>query len=72
MLGGQSSQLDVELGQMSAGNLFVEFLRKHVDAEWEVAGPGPESNLSEDLVGERARHDEGGVSGCASIKRVHD
>ena len=34
-----------------------------LDTEREVLSPGPESDLGEDLVGERAAHHEAGVAG---------
>ncbi len=68
LLGAERGQLDVELGKVRAGNLLVELLREHVDAELELAGVGPESDLGEHLVGERAGHDEGRVaSGTAKV-----
>lgn len=39
-----------------------------LDTEGVGLGVGPEGNLGEDLVGERARHDEGRVTVCASKK----
>ena len=68
MGGREGSQLDVELGEMGAGDLLVEFLGEHVHAERELLGGGPESDLGEDLVGERARHHERRVAGSASTK----
>jgi len=59
-------ELDVASGQVGSGNFFVECLGKNVDTEGVGLGVGPEGNLGEDLVGERARHDEGRVTVCAS------
>ena len=59
----QGGQLDVELSKVGTGDFFVELLGKHVDTERELLGGGPEGDLSEDLVGERARHDERRVTG---------
>jgi len=67
---GENGQLDVELLQMSAGDLLVELLGEHVDTNRELLGSGPEGNLGEDLVGERAGHDKGWVAGGAS--EVHE
>lgn len=52
LLLGQSGELDVELSEMGAGDFLVELLGQHVDAKREVAGPGPECDLGENLVGE--------------------
>jgi hypothetical protein len=70
-LGGrEDGQLDVELGEMGAGDLLVELLGKHVDAEGELLRGGPEGDLGKDLVGERARHHEGRVaSGTTGNKK---
>lgn len=65
----EGRELDVERLQVGTGNLLVELLGKHVDAERELLGGGPESDLSEDLVGERAGHDERGVTGGTAIER---
>lgn len=62
----QDSELDVELLKVSAGDFLIELLGKHVHAERELVGVRPESDLCEDLVGERARHDERGVAGSAA------
>ena len=67
---GENGQLDVELLQVRAGDLLVKFLGEHVDTKRELLGSGPESNLSEDLVGERAGHDKGWVTGGAP--KVHE
>lgn len=66
---GQGGQLDVELRQVSTGDLLVELLGEHVDAEGEELGGGPESDLGQDLVGERAGHDERRVAGGTSKTR---
>lgn len=63
---GESGQLDVELSKVSTGDFLVEFLGEHVDAKREVTRASPEGDLGEDLVGERARHDERGVASGAS------
>ena len=51
---------------MGTGDLLVELLGEHVDAEREALRVLPEGNLGKDLVGERAGHDEGGVTSGAS------
>ena len=63
LLIGESGELDVELSKMSASDLLVQLLGEHVNAESELTRVGPESDLSEDLVGEGARHDERWVTG---------
>ena len=65
---GEGGQLDIEHAKVSTGDLLVELLGEHVDAEREALGGGPESDLGEDLVGEGAGHDEGRVaSGTAKV-----
>jgi hypothetical protein len=63
---GENSQFNVELLQVRASDLLVKFLGEHVDTKRELLRSGPESNLGEDLIGERAGHDEGWVAGGAS------
>ena len=63
LLGGELSELHVELLEVGASDLLVELLGEHVNAESELTRVGPESDLSEDLVGEGARHDERWVTG---------
>ena len=65
---GEHGELHVELLEVSAGDLLVELLREHVDAESKLLGRSPESDLGQDLVGERAGHDERGVTGGAAGK----
>jgi hypothetical protein len=67
LLGSQLGELDIQAGQMGAGDFLVKFLREDVHAEREVLVTGPESNLSQDLVGEGAGHDKGGMAGCTTI-----
>ena len=67
---GESGELDVELGKMGTGDFLVEFLGEHVDAERELLGSLPEGNLSKDLVGEGAGHDEGRVA--SRTAEVHE
>lgn len=62
-------ELDIERLQVGTGDLLVELLGEHVDTERELLGGSPESNLSEDLVGERAGHDERGVTGGTARTR---
>lgn len=69
-------QLDVDVGAVKLGNLLIEDLGKDVDARVELLGLAEldvlgaprgvgalvKHDLSEHLVGERARHDEGRVA----------
>lgn len=64
LLGGEDSQVGTQLGEMEAGDLFVELLGESVDAELVVVLP--EGDLGEGLVGEAVGHDEAGVSSGAS------
>ena len=58
LLGCELGELDVEARQVSARDLLIELLGQNVDAEGEVLRRGPERDLGEDLVGERAGHDK--------------
>ena len=71
LLGGERSELDVELGEVRAGDLLVELLGEHVNAELELARVRPESNLGEDLVRERAGHDKGRVTSRAAVRKMN-
>lgn len=62
----EGGELDVELSDMGTGNFLIQLLGEHVDAQRELFRSGPECNLGQDLVGEGARHDERGVTGCTS------
>ena len=75
--GGQLGELGVDVVQVAQGNLLVKSLGENVDtdvllaalAELDVLGAESgilgleQSDLSKDLVGEGAGHDEGGVTG---------
>jgi hypothetical protein len=75
--GGELGELDTEVVQVESGDGLVQDLWEGVDAELEWARLGEfdvllaevvvlgveESDLSDDLVSERAGHDEGGVAG---------
>ena len=50
----------------TSSDLLIESLGEHVDSKRVLLVLGPESDLSEDLVGERAGHDERRVSGSTS------
>jgi len=49
-----------------SGNLLIEGFRKHVYTNGVRSVVGPEGDLGQNLVGERARHDERGVSVSAT------
>jgi hypothetical protein len=55
---GESSKLNIELTQVRAGNFFIQLLGKNVNTNGPLLGFGPESNLGQNLVGERVGHDE--------------
>lgn len=58
----EGRELHSDLRKMGAGNLLVELLRQDVHAEGELLRSRPERDLGEDLVRERAGHDEGRVA----------
>jgi len=66
LLGSELGQLDSELGNVQAGDFFVELLGQEVNAEGVLVGLSPEGDLGQGLVGERAGHDERRVSTSAS------
>ena len=70
LLIGESGELDVELGEMSAGNFFIEFLWQHMNTKGEITSPCPEGDLSKYLVSERARHHKGRVPSGTSKQPV--
>lgn len=63
---GELGELDANLGQVRSGDLLIELLGEHVDAQGVRGGVGPKGNLGQDLVGERVGHDERGVASGAS------
>ena len=71
---GKESELGTKVVKMEAGDLLVEDLGKDVDLVGVVLSGGtlvPELQLSEDLVCERARHDERWVtSGTSQVKKT--
>lgn len=83
--GGQLGQLGVDVVQVAASDLLIQLLGENVDTDGLLAG-GTElnvlaaesgvlsleqSDLSKDLVGERAGHDEGRVtSGTAQVDKT--
>ena len=66
LLVGKDGQFDTKLLEMSTSDLLVQLLGQNVDAKRELLRGRPEGDLSENLVGEGARHDERWVSGSAS------
>ena len=83
--GGQLSQLGVDVVQVAASDLLIQLLGENVDTDGLLAGGTElnvlvaesgilgleESDLSKDLVGERAGHDEGRVtSGTAQVDKT--
>ena len=69
LLLAEFGELGVEGGEMEAGDLLVKLLGEDVDLSTLVllvVTVGPELDLGEHLVGERARHDERGMSGGAA------
>lgn len=81
----QLGQLNIDVSQMQSGHLLVENFGQDIDAHVELAGLSElrellaessvggleEQDLSENLVGEGAGHDEGGVArGTAEIDQT--
>ena len=66
LLLSESSELDAKLSNVGTSNFLVETLGEHVDTKRELIRGGPQCNLSEDLVGERTRHDKRWVTGSTS------
>lgn len=82
---GEGGEFDVAVGQVKASDFLVKDLRENIDLLLELAALGKlnvlpressvvtlvKHNLSENLVGEAARHDEGAVaSGTAKIDKA--
>ena len=82
---GELGQLGVDVLQVEEGNLLIEDLGKDVDTDFLLAGGAElgvllaegsvlsleQGDLSENLVGERAGHDEGGVtSGTSEVNET--
>jgi len=70
LLSVEFSELGIESGQVELGDLLVKFLGEDVDHSLLVFILAvlvlPELELSQDLVGEGARHDEGWVTGSTT------
>jgi hypothetical protein len=67
---GEDRQLDADLGQVQAGDFFVELFRQDGDADFAAVAGLPEFDLSQRLVGEAVAHDEARVTGGAA--EVHE
>lgn len=63
---GQDRQSDSQMLQVGFGDLLVELLGQHVDADLVLVVLGPEFDLGHDLVGKGVGHDERGMSHGAS------
>ncbi|AIY18433.2 Signal peptidase I [Pimelobacter simplex] len=63
LLLGQLGQLDAEGVEVQPGDLLVEVLGQHVDADRVLVGLGEDLDLGEHLVGEGVRHHERRVAG---------
>ena len=69
LLGTELGKFGTQRGKVQTSNLLVERLGKDIDlAPCILAGIFflPEFELRQDLIGERARHDERGVASCTS------
>jgi hypothetical protein len=83
--GGEGAQFSLDVGQVQSGDLLIQDLGQNVNADIELASLGEldvllapclilvlvQHDLGKDLVGEGARHDEGGVaSGTAEVDKT--
>lgn len=66
LLGVEGGEVDTNVGQVRAGDLLVELLGEHMDADGILTGIGPEGDLGQNLVAERVGHDERRVSRSAA------
>lgn len=66
LLGVEGGEVDADVLQVRAGDLLVEVLGEHVDANGVLSGVGPEGDLGEHLVAEGVGHDERRVSRSAT------
>jgi len=65
---GQEGEADSQMLQVSLGDLLVQLLGQHVDADLVLVVLGPEFDLGQDLIGEGVAHDERGMAhGAAQI-----
>ena len=69
LLVGELGQRDAERAEVQPGDLLVEVLGQHVDADRVLLGLGEDLDLREHLVGERVRHHERRVAG--RVAEVH-
>ena len=58
----ERGEFNAELGDMCTGDFLIKALGQHVHTKREFLWCCPERDLSQDLVCERARHDEGRVT----------
>mmetsp|Transcript_6152 Transcript_6152/g.15753 ORF Transcript_6152/g.15753 Transcript_6152/m.15753 type:complete len:443 (+) Transcript_6152:36-1364(+) len=65
LVAGEGGELGTNEAEVLTGNILVQLLREHRNAELVVLNLGPELDLGEHLVGERAAHDERRVPGGA-------
>lgn len=63
---GHGGELDAELSQVGTSDLLVKRLGEHVDTERVSLRVSPKGDLSQNLVGKRAGHDERGVTGTTT------
>lgn len=66
LLGGEGGEVSTELLQVETSNLLIELLGQEVNSDGVLGSLGPEGNLGQNLVGERAGHDERRVSSGTS------
>src|SRR5689334_13251253 len=69
LVGGQLGELHTERVQVQTGDLLVEVLRQHVDADRVLLGLREDLDLGQHLVGEGVGHHERRVAGC--VAEVH-
>ncbi len=67
---GEGRELHTDLGEVQAGDFFVELLRQDGDADFAAVLGFPEFDLGECLVGEAVAHHEARVAGGAA--EVHE
>lgn len=63
---GQCRELDIQAGEVCASHFLVKLFRKHVHTKRELLRSRPEGNLSQNLIGEGARHNERRMASSAS------
>jgi len=63
---GKGGDADAEMLQVSFGDLLVELLGQHVNADFVLVSARPQFDLGQDLIGEGVAHDERWVTHGAS------